>query len=73
MPLMTLMIGKCNCQKNQIAPVFVLVIEFDHTIRKALTGISQGASVASYKDQKSELSVRVSGVFKLSEFELPEF
>ena len=34
--------------------VFVLVLEFDHTIRKA-NGISQWASVASYKNQKFEL------------------
>jgi len=40
---------------NQIAPVFVLVLEFDHTIRKA-NGISQLAFLSSYKDQKFELS-----------------
>ena len=40
---------------NQIAPVFVLVLEFDHTIRKA-NGISQWTSVAGYKNQKFELS-----------------
>ena len=32
-----------------------LLLEFDHTIRKA-NGISQWASVASYKNQKFELS-----------------
>ena len=58
MPLMTLMIGnpvgKYNCQIcdlfialikiKQFAPVFALVLEFDHTIRKA-TGIRGGYTI----------------------------
>ena len=35
--------------------MFPFMLEFDHTIRKA-NGISQWASVASYKNQKFELS-----------------
>ena len=35
--------------------MFPFLLEFDHTIRKA-NGISQWASVASYKNQKFELS-----------------
>ena len=62
--------------------MFPFLLEFDHTIRKA-NGISQWASVASYKrleirvigvnfDQGKRNLVRVSGVFELSEFELTE-
>ena len=35
--------------------MFPFLLEFDHTVRKA-HGISQWASVASYKNQKFELS-----------------
>ena len=61
--------------------MFPFLLEFDLTIRKA-NGISQWASVASYKNQKlnrvigvnfdqgKRNLVRVSGVFELSEFEL---
>ena len=38
--------------------LFVLVLEFDHMIRKA-NGISQWASVVSYKNQKFELSGQI--------------
>ena len=60
--------------------MFPFLLEFDLTIRKA-NGISQWASVASYKNQKvigvnfdqgKRNLVRVSGVFELSEFELTE-
>ena len=38
--------------------MFLFLFEFDDTIRKA-NGISQWASVASYKNQKFELSGQI--------------
>ena len=52
-PFSSYCLGTKKC--NLLMPLFVVVLKFDHAIREA-NGISQWASVASYKNKKFELS-----------------